>query len=372
MPDCENIRRRNDLDWIRIGAFGLLILYHIALFFSPWDWHLNSRHVLPWLSEAMVATNPWRLALLFFISGVAVRFMGRKMSAGRLIVDRSRRLLLPLLFGVIVLVPPQAYLEQVSKDGLQIPYATFWELFFTRDMPLNHLWFIGYIWAYSLIAAVLLASPIGMRRLTGGLALLLAGPRAIVVPILYLVAARLLLFPHFDATNHLLNDWYNHAAWLGLFLLGCTMAFEDGFRDDIERYRWLALAIALVSAGALMVDAALPVPAQQPKAASTMIWFGINQWSAIATILGFGARNLAHAGGPVLDYLRRGIFPFYLVHQTIIIITAYYVDRFVLPVSIEFLLLLSVTLVGCLAVYEAVRRSSALRPLFGIAAPLAR
>lgn len=369
MPDCEPICRRNDLDWIRIGAFGLLILYHIALFFSPWDWHLNSRHVLPWISEAMVATNPWRLALLFFISGVAVRFMGRNMSASRLVADRSRRLLLPLIFGVIVLVPPQAYLEEVSKNGLQLAYPEYWERFFSHEMPLNHLWFIGYIWAYSLIAAPLLASKRATAWLAAGLRRLLAGPRVVIVPILYLTAARLLLYPHFDATNHLLNDWYNHAAWLGLFLLGCTMAFENRFWADIERYRWLALAIALASVAMLMVDAGRPVPAQHPRSIGMMTAFGINQWSAIAAILGFGARHLARSGGPVLAYLRKGIFPFYLVHQTIIVVAAYYMDRFVLPVSIEFLLLLSVTLAGCIIAYEAVRRSRALRPLFGIASP---
>ncbi|MDB5687133.1 MAG: acetyltransferase [Rhizorhabdus sp.] len=366
MPETDIITRRSDLDWIRIGAFGLLILYHIALFFSPWEWHLNSRHPLPWVGETLVATNPWRLTLLFFISGVAVRFMARKRRLGRLVADRSRRLLLPLLFGVVVLVPPQAYLEKVAKNGLQLPYPEFWERFFSHDIPLNHLWFIGYIWAYSLVAALLLASPALIERIEGVVARALAGPRIVFVPVAYLALARLLLFPHFDATNHLLNDWYNHAAWLGVFLLGCTVAFQTRFWGDVERYRWMALAIALASGIMLAIDAALPVPDQHPKAPGTMICFAVNQWSAIAAILGFGARHLANSEGPVLDYLRRGIFPFYLVHQTIIIIAAYYVDRWVLPVSTEFVLLLSVTLIGCLAVYEGVRRSPALRPLFGL------
>src|SRR5690348_17222489 len=87
--------RRVDLDWVRIGAFGLLILYHVGMFYVPWNWHIKSVHPITALEPLMLALNPWRLALLFLISGVATRFMLRKSAVGGLLRARSLRLLIP-------------------------------------------------------------------------------------------------------------------------------------------------------------------------------------------------------------------------------------------------------------------------------------
>ena len=87
--------RRVDLDWVRIGAFGLLILYHVGMFYVSWDWHIKSAQPVAALEPLMLVLNPWRLALLFLVSGVATRFMLRKTAAGALLRARSSRLLDP-------------------------------------------------------------------------------------------------------------------------------------------------------------------------------------------------------------------------------------------------------------------------------------
>ena len=63
----------------------------------------------------MLALNPWRLELLFLVWGAATRFMLRKYAAGPLLRARSTRLLIPLVFGMLVIVPPQAY-EQIFES----------------------------------------------------------------------------------------------------------------------------------------------------------------------------------------------------------------------------------------------------------------
>ena len=91
--------RRHDLDWIRIGAFLLLILYHVGMFYVPWDWHVKSSHEVPALEPIMQLTNPWRLTLLFLVSGAATRFLADSLAhdgrvgAGRLAGSRILRLL---------------------------------------------------------------------------------------------------------------------------------------------------------------------------------------------------------------------------------------------------------------------------------------
>jgi peptidoglycan/LPS O-acetylase OafA/YrhL len=118
--------RRLDLDWIRIIAFGFLIFYHVGMLFVPWDFHVKSAHIVPGLEPLMLTLNPWRLFLLFLVSGAATRFMTAKLEPGALFTSRARRLLPPVLFGMLVIVPPQSYFQVVEKWGYSGGFAQFY------------------------------------------------------------------------------------------------------------------------------------------------------------------------------------------------------------------------------------------------------
>ncbi|MGT2500396.1 acyltransferase family protein [Bradyrhizobium guangxiense] len=92
----RSMDRRIDLDWVRILAFGLLIFYHVGMLYVSWGFHIKSAHRLTWLEPVMLFLNPWRLSLLFLVSGVATRFMLDKSNLAALARARSARLLLPL------------------------------------------------------------------------------------------------------------------------------------------------------------------------------------------------------------------------------------------------------------------------------------
>ncbi len=109
--------RRFDLDWLRIAAFGLLIFYHVGMFYVTWGFHVKSSHASRAVEPLMLLLNPWRLTLLFVISGCATRFMLDKMKPGAFLASRTARLLVPLVFGMFVIVPPQTYFEIVEKLG---------------------------------------------------------------------------------------------------------------------------------------------------------------------------------------------------------------------------------------------------------------
>src|SRR3977135_432044 len=115
--DPQRPERRVDLDWVRIGAFGLLILYHVGMLFVSWQFHIKSAHRIAALEPLMLVLNPWRLALLFLVSGVATRFMLLKYTMRPLLRARSVRLLIPLIFGMLVIVPPQAYDQLLELLG---------------------------------------------------------------------------------------------------------------------------------------------------------------------------------------------------------------------------------------------------------------
>ena len=96
------------LDWVRILAFFVLILYHVGMYYVTWDWHVKSEFASATLEPFMYLSAPWRLSLLFLVSGVASRFLLAKAGAASFLRQRSIRLLVPLLFGMLVIVPPQA------------------------------------------------------------------------------------------------------------------------------------------------------------------------------------------------------------------------------------------------------------------------
>lgn len=362
------LQRRADIDWIRIAAFGVLILYHVGLVYAPWDWHVHSPHTVPGLGLAALVTNPWRLTLLFMVSGIALRFMVRRTPPAQAIGQRLRRLVPPLLFGILVLVPPQSWIEALEKGSFSGSLGTWWLSEFSpaglRDgVPLNHIWFVLYITVYSVGALALASAPRVFSWLETLLGRLLGGAGLLVIPMIYLALIRLWIFPAAGLTNHITDDPYNHAMSFGVFLTGFLLALRDDVWTRFERMRWTSLAVAAVSLPALV---ALSQPVDQPPSSPANLVFAVYQWATICAVLGFGSRHLRSADGPALRYLTDAVFPCYLAHQTLLVIAAHLLIPQDLPVGVEAGLLVLITLGGSLVVYEIVRRTGPLRPLWGL------
>ncbi|HYE46071.1 MAG TPA: acyltransferase family protein [Caulobacter sp.] len=362
--------RRADLDWLRIVALGLLILYHVALVYTPWDWHLNSQHRFVWMEEVVLLTSPWRLTLLFLVSGAALRLMSRKYEAKAVLSQRFARLAPPFLFGTLFLVTPQSWAETAAKDGYTGGFAHWWFSEFSLDgiadgIPINHLWFVLYIAAYSLVAVALLTRPAWIAAAEAWLERTLTGWKLLVLPVLYLALVRQWLFPWFGLNNQIQNDWYNHASSLGVFLFGFLVVGRAQIWAQLERMRWIALPAAAVSVVCLMALHAHPggeTLSGSVKNAS----FAVNQWMTVCAALGFASRHLRGADGPVRRYLNDAIFPCYLAHQTILVLAVFALAPKALPAWLEAPVLILITLGGSLMVYELVRRVELLRPIWGL------
>jgi glucan biosynthesis protein C len=374
-------QRRVDLDWVRIIAFSLLIWYHVGMYYVTWDWHIKSPNASSAIEPLMFMTSPWRLALLFLVSGAATGFLLAKSSLAEFVRGRSSRLLLPLVFAMLVIVPPQSYYEVVEKIQYAGSYLQFWARYLSFDQSFckgkdclilptyNHLWFVAYLWAYTmLLALVCWRAPnwLEKARTNGGQAL--SGWRVIVVPWLYLALARLVLLPIFPPSHALVNDWYNHAIYLPIFAVGFVFVKSPKFWEDIVRYRWLTLALAVLSyAGIQIYFAAYAVDAVPPSSLRTLMrtMYALNQWSAILAVLGW-AKRWSPADGPIRRYLTEAIFPLYILHQTVIILLAVNLRQFDLPAPLEGAILLAATVIICFALYEGIRRAGPLRPFFGL------
>ena len=369
--------RRVDLDWVRIAAFGLLILYHVGMFYVPWNWHIKSAHPIAALEPLMLALNPWRLALLFLVSGVATRFMLRKTAAGVLIRSRSSRLLIPLIFGMLVIVPPQAYIQIAEALGYEGGFVDFYlkhYFAFGKEfcpnpciiLPTwNHLWFVAYLWVYTMaLGLVLMAMPDIAGWIELRLAPLLSGWWLLIVPSLLFAIFRLTLLPSFPSTHALFGDWYNHALFASVFLLGFLLAHAASFWDAIERQRWLALGLAIAVFASWVAlrsvrDGGLPLKLYAGFA------YGFYQWLCIVAVLGFARRWLTRDSA-ARRYLTDAIFPYYIVHQTAIIVIAHSLRGGGLSAGAEAAIIIGGTAATCIATFEIVRRVGWLRPLFGL------
>lgn len=370
--------RRIDLDWVRIGAFGLLIFYHVGMLYVSWGFHIKSVHSLTWLEPLMLFLNPWRLSLLFLVSGVATRFMLGKYNLVAFVGARSARLLIPLIFGMFVIVPPQSYLQIVESLGYPAGFADFYLrhylAFGAQFCPnpcivlptWNHLWFVVYLWVYTVaLVGVLWLWPVLADRLGARLAVLLTGPGLLVLPCLSFAAWRLFLFPAFPSTHALFGDWYNHADHATAFLIGFLLARQESIWCHVERRRWTALMAATACFIAFMVVRAglfAPSPVLRWFAATV---YGSYQWLGMVAVLGFGRRHFT-ADGPVRRYLTDAIFPYYIVHQTAIIMIAHGLRGSGLSAGAEVSFVIAGTVLTCVFTYEIVRRINWLRPLFGL------
>jgi len=367
--------RRYDLDWLRIAAFGLLIFYHIGMFFVSWDWHVKSAHAGPALQPLMLLTNPWRLALLFLIAGCATRFMTDRTDRLPMLKSRSLRLLLPLIFGMLVIVPPQTYAEIVEKLGYAEgwlafygQYLTFYDGWKIKGQALivptwNHLWFVAYLWVYTMIVIAL--RPILHALPMRGVAALFRQPLVLLLlPPVFVGLLRLTLRPVFGETHALLDDWYLHALYMAMFLFGYGIAKHDGTWLAIERLRWIALGLAVI-AYVVMIWAVLTDLGGKLR---PFVW-AADQWMWILALLGFSYRWLRQGrltDSPTRRYLTDAIFPFYIIHQTVIVMVGHTLTPLGLPAWAEGVILIAVTAAACVSGYEIVRHISWLRPLFGL------
>ena len=386
----ESNGRRTDLDWVRIGAFALLIFYHVGVFYAPGPTAVGaiSPRPLPWLVIPMVLVNPWRLLVLFVVSGAATRFMSDTMRAGALLRSRSSRLLVPLVFGVLVVVPPQVFVQVVERCGFSGGYVSFWEAYLAADQHLcqfgphlfvptwNHLWFVAYLWVFTaLLALVLSMAPGVLTRLQRWLGRMLTGRGLVLWPACWLALVWLFLERRFPLS-------YACAIYMPAFLFGYLTAKSDAIWMRMDGMRWRILAGALLSYGSMICLAFLVLGAHggwgaQMAASHSGLRilelrtlgaavYGLDQWLWILAVFGIARRYLSNLDGPIRRYLTDAIFPFYIIHQTTIEVVGHYLAKERLPLGMEATLLIAATTASCFMAYEVARRIRPLRPLFGL------
>lgn len=381
--------RLHYLDWLQvIAVLGVFIFHALFPFSDLAEWNIKSpeRSTLATLYSFFFA--PWGMPFFFLMAGVTSWFSLQRRTAGRFFRERVMQLLIPYFIGVIVLTPIQAYLELTHrgwwKEGSIVQLILSKEArthFFTVRHPITagpetfsqlgyHLWFVAYLFAFSLIALPLFTWLKGDsgKRFLSSLARLAKWRGGLLLFVIPLTIFRFMLQPFFSAYT----GWSDFAFMLGFFVSGHILMSDERFMQAVRRDWSLYLILGTACALYFFSEAAgVPVldwMGSPGKLGFYLTWavFSVNGWCWTMLMLAVGMRFL-NATNNWLQYSRQASFPFFWIHHPVTFLTAFYALQWEVALSIKMLFAGVGSFVITLALYELlIRRINPMRKLFAM------
>lgn len=376
--DSPLSERRADIDHLRVIALALLIVYHVLLVFNSWEWwRVKSEHAGAWADYVTGALTPWRMSLVFFVGGVAARFMFDRMRTGGFIAERASKLLTAFVFAVVALIPLQRYVR-LNETGQPaesyfdylLHHARFAVSEFGIWLPdFAHAWFLPYLFVYSAIAALFAH---GAPRAFGWLqARLERAPLWAIVTgtMAWFAATEALIWPQFPVSGLLFPDLGAHFKFAPVFFVGALLAKSRVFLDRLvaRKFALTAAAMVLLTASLILKGGYSELPTNPDlRAIEWLCVRGFYGGVMLYSVLALAAWAL-NKPSQALSYATDAILPVYLMHQTVLIVTADFIVGRHWPVLAEWATLMAATALIPLAIYHvAVRHFPPLRVLFGL------
>lgn len=375
--------RQAYLDWLRIAAILGVIIFHSAQpFVEGENWHIVNKERSDLLSEMNFWLARFRMPLLFFISGAVSYYMLIKYDGKYFIKQRFLRLMIPLIFGMLVIVPPQIYLERVA-NGYTGSYWQFYPSIFEGNpypkgnTSWHHLWFILYLFIYDLISVPLfkwLLFGKGKKFTEEKLGWLAKGKNIylLILPSIIVYASLILKFP---TTNALVGDWCMLIYWYLFVIMGYLIMCNQQLVESMVRNRRFSMLLAF---GSLIFINYFRWNDIRPSQTLGENWqsnpltylylaiYPLIAWSWIMMLVGY-AKKYIDRPHRIHQYVNNAIYPYYILHQTIIVILAYYVVKTGESILAKYLFIVAVTLMLCFFIYHIlIKPNRVMRLLFGM------
>ena len=356
--------RRHDIDALRVIAIGLLIIYHITIVFQPWGslipgFFQNQDSIeLLWVFSGLI--NVWRIPILFVISGMGVAFSIQNRSFKELILERSLRILLPLIFGSMIITSLGFDFLLMSKDPDHVIFSRYF-------VDPGHLWFLGNIFLYSILSAPFLFYlkrnsdsfiARSMKFLTGNMYGLIA------LVVLFILEAEIFVESwRFGNVPFELYAGSPHGFLMGwlCFLSGFIFIFSgNNFWNIVRSHKQNMLACAaflyLIRFSSVLGDVMVNPP--WLMAVESCMW--------MFSIFGY-SHSCLNQKNKLFSYLSPAAYPVYITHMLFTNIACFFVIPMEINALLKFFLIVLLTFSGCLLSYEfLISRSKVLRPLFGL------
>lgn len=365
------------LDWLRIMAIIGVLFFHSAMaFVAEWGWHIKNKDTSYLLMEFNFWLSRFRMPLLFFISGTVTYFMLQHKSAGSFIGLRFRRLFIPLLTGFFIIVPPQVYLERVTQ-GYTGNFFSFYsdkvlafEPYPKGNFSWHHLWFIAYLLVYDILFAPVfkwLVSDKG-KSVLNKLGFLAKGKwiYILTLPTVIILTTLSLKYP---TTNDLIHDWCRIFYWLSFVLVGFICIASPVLMDSLERNRRTSLSLAFLT---MLFINYLRWNKLEPGDSSHWTMYAyisihaFTAWCWVMTAIGYGKKYL-NKKHKALNYLNQAVYPFYILHQTVIVILVFYVVQTNDTILFKYLFTVVLSFLITMMIYHLfIRPYAVMRFLFGM------
>jgi peptidoglycan/LPS O-acetylase OafA/YrhL len=372
--------RLHYLDWLRVIVILGVFLYHVIHPFDLTDWHIKNAELSLPLTAVLLFFAPWGMPFFFLIAGTGTRFALGHRTWSQHVTERFKRLMIPFIFGCLLLTPVMLYTEWSHKVQMGLSMNSFQEFVGSRGIPVGpqffgwagyHLWFLGFLFSFSLIGLPIF---LWLRRAPGQKLLLrLAGlcerRGGVLLAIIPLLVVQLLFRVFFYEGEH---NWADFFFMLVFFVLGYILYTDERFTNAIRRDWKLVLGTAIATTAVLFVLLAysnafywVSIP-WIPGFYLAWALIVINGWCWTLFILFIGIRYL-NFSNQWLQYGQEAVLPFFLFHQPVIMLIAFFVVQWGAAIPAKLLVVVLGSFVVTLALYELIiRRSDPLRAIFGM------
>lgn len=366
----EKPKRRYDIDWLRVLLIFSVFLYHSAHFFVPWHWHVKDEVVSPGFTIFMEFLQMWMLPSIFIVSSASIWYSLGFQKPGRFVRGKLTRLLVPLVFGIFVLSPHQVYLERLTYGQFSGSFIKWFPRFFDGMYGLGgnfawigmHLWYLFFLFFFTLI---LLPLFLFLRSEKGGVVVRAVGSILKIPGIIYILGLILTVPVAYINPASILGrrDFagWNLVYYFIILIFGFLIFADERIQDSIVRQRY----VSLVAGIALYVTFGLGITFKSSPVKLGMYHEVLRSWCFILAIFGFGMKHLKGTNR-FLGYATEAVLPFYMLHQPVILLVGVWVVQLQIPVFVKYVIILVLSFIGIMVLYEGLRRVKVLRFLFGM------
>ncbi|MFP4025637.1 MAG: acyltransferase family protein [Thiohalospira sp.] len=361
--------RKYEIDWLRILLILSVFIYHIGMIFNPWDWHIKNETQYSGLSYIMSFLHYWRMPMLFFISGVGTYFALGKRKIGAYVKERTHRLIIPLIFGIFLLVPIQVYIERIEQ------YSSLWDFYLhifdgiypSGNFSWHHLWFLVYLFFCSMLIIPFIRFYQSKKSIKFKLLLrkIIHSRFGLYLFSIPLIISQIILRPYFpEETHDFVNDWAYLALDFLYFLYGFILLSNDMYIKEIysKRHGMMIMAVLFT---AIMYSA----PHLFSKEIAGTVWdiSGLFlSWFLCLSLVGY-SQDWLRIDNKWRKIGNEMIYPFYLLHQPVIVFLGYYIVQFETNDFLKFIIVLSSSFIFTITLYFLmIRPSRYLRIIFGV------
>ena len=356
--------RKHYIDNLRWFIILLLIPFHAAQAFKTWD---EPNYIVyepnAVISSVIVFFAPFVMQVLFLFAGMSIRYALNTRTYGQFAVERVKRLLVPLVFGVLVLVPPMTYLADRYHNGYDSSYFLHYKKFFTfiTDMSgadggfsFGQFWFLLYLFILSFVLLGVVVVQKKVRPHRSDL------PERTGCPLLIVVLMGLPL----SIFSELLSvGGKSFVEFFYYLLLGYYVFTNEKLIERLQKFGYIFLAIGLI-ASILNVYLFLFSSTQYPVLNTIAVY--VSEWFMVLAFVGVG-KKLCNRQSRTTAYLRTISYPFFSFHFVFVILFQYvFSDVFTGNATLLYLVPVALSFAATFLCCHIVIQIPALRFLVGV------